>query len=681
MIVDTSKKNHGRYRIRSGLLTGLAIGVAVFMNLSPARAQTMDYGSLEQLFGEPVTTSAMGLPQRVTEVPVNMIIVTAEDIRRSGARDIPGILRHVAGVDVMQWASDDSDISIRGYNQAYASQTLVLIDGRQVYADYYGFVPWSTLPVELSAIRQIEIVKGPNAALFGFNAVAGVINIVTYNPRYDDVNTTSVRTGTQGLAEISGVATFKLGDKGGLRLSGGLRSDNEFATPIPPAMAGPPRIGNGRAALDADAVLVLPNNIELGLEASHTHAKQNEVYPGYMWLDSYYETNSLKGQLTADTRAGLLKFTGYTNWIAWRGISNPQEGVYALHNQVTVFQAEDSFNLGTAHTLRLALEYRNGSVNTTPIPGGTVYYNVMAASGMWNWRINPTVSLTNALRVDRLSLGRHGSIPADYPFTNADWDGSITQLSFNTGISWAVTPGDKVRLMVSRGVQLPSLAELGALVIDTPYLQVTGNPALKPTAATNYELAWDHDLPTFNAHLQISVFQQRIENIISIFGNVIAVPGSYYITPANIGASDATGGELSVKGVLDETWRWSLSYRAEIAEDDFLPFAEDGIDAVDYEHTTPKHLIKASLGWARGGWEVDTFFNYQSNTQGLQRTMTGTALVPVGAYGSLDGRVAYRLTDWATIAVSGQNLLSSSQQQTSGPAVERRVFATLSVNY
>jgi hypothetical protein len=56
-------------------------------------------------------------------------------------------------------------------------------------------------------------------------------------------------------------------------------------------------------------------------------------------------------------------------------------------------------------------------------------------------------------------------------------------------------------------------------------------------------------------------------------------------------------------------------------------------------------------------------------------------LVPVEAYVSLDGRVAYRLTDWATLAVSGQNLLQSPQQQTSGPAVERRVFATLNVNY
>jgi iron complex outermembrane receptor protein len=681
MTVDNRNRSHARHRVRPWLSTGLAIGAAACMNLSPVRAQSMDYGSLEQLFGEPVTTSATGSPQRATEVPVNMIIVTADDIRRSGARDIPGVLSHVAGVDVMQWANDDADISIRGYNQAFASRTLVLIDGRQVYADYYGFIPWSALPVELSAIRQIEIVKGPNSALFGFNAAGGVINIITYNPRYDDVNTASARAGTQGLAEASGVATFRLGDMGALRLSGGLRSDNEFTTPIPLVMTGPPRTENGRAVFDADAVITLANNVELGIEASHTHARLNEASPGYVWQDSRYETNSLKGQLTADTNVGLLKFTAYTNWIAWRGTASLMLGESALHNQVTVVQAEDVFNLGTDHTLRAAVEYRHNSVGTTPTQGGTVSYDVMSASGMWNWRITPAISLTNALRVDHLSLARSGSVPAGYPFTNADWDRSMTQFSFNSAVVWTVTPVDKLRLIASRGVQLPSLVESGAVLLDLPFLQVTGNPRLKPTAVMNYELAWDRDLPTFDAHLQISVFHQRTDNLISLSGNLIATSTGFYVTSANIGSSNANGMELSAKGTLDEAWRWSVSYRAEIVDDDFQPFAKNGVDVADYEHTTPKHLIKAGLGWASGKWEVDTHLNYQSDTFGLCRTLTGTALVPIGAYVSFDGRVAYRLTDWATIAVSGQNLLQSPQQQTSGPDVERRVFATLSVNY
>ena len=206
----------------------------IFASFRALQAQSLNYGAAQAIFGEPVTTSVTGSPQRASDVPADIEIVTADDIRRSGAYDIPGVLlRHLVGIDVLQWTNDYADVSVRGYNQAGSARLLVLVDGRQVYADYYGFTPWSTLPVELAAIRQIEVVKGPNSALFGFNAVGGVINIITVNPLYDDVNTASLGVGTQGLAQGSAVQTFKIGDRAGLRIELGGRSDNDFSTAAP----------------------------------------------------------------------------------------------------------------------------------------------------------------------------------------------------------------------------------------------------------------------------------------------------------------------------------------------------------------------------------------------------------------------------------------------------------------
>src|SRR5580698_964021 len=208
-----------------------AVGALLLLAISPRiLAQSVDYGALEQLFAEPVTTSATGSPQRASDVPANMEIITAEDIRRSGARDIPGILRHIADVDLLQWGTDDTDVSVRGYNQAYSERLLVLINGRQVYADHYSFTPWSTLPIELGSIRQIEVVKAPSSALFGLNAVGGVINIITYNPLYDDTDEAVVAAGTQGLKQESAIATFKLSDRAAARVSVGNRSDRDFST-------------------------------------------------------------------------------------------------------------------------------------------------------------------------------------------------------------------------------------------------------------------------------------------------------------------------------------------------------------------------------------------------------------------------------------------------------------------
>jgi outer membrane receptor for ferrienterochelin and colicins len=681
MIPETRNRFGAPHRPRRRLMGGLMIAVAALSSLMPAQAQTMDYGSLEQLFGEPVTTGATGQPQRVTEVPANMTIVTADEIRRSGARDLPGVLRHVAGVDVMQWANDDTDIAIRGYNQAYSPRTLVLIDGRQVYSDYYGVVPWSALPLEMGAIRQIEIVKGPNAALFGFNAVGGVINIITGNPRHDDVNTASVRAGTQGLLEFSGVATLKLGSSGALRLSGGLQSQNEFGTPEPAAMSGPPRGQNDRAQIDAYAAFAPSDDVEFDVQLNHSHARRNEMNPGYLYNIAWLESNSALVRLTADTAAGLLKFTAYTNWLSQHSVDDPVIGRYHFANQVTVVQGEDVFNLGTDHTLRLAAEYRHNTVNTSTTTGGTIFYDVVSASAMWSWRITPAVSLTNSVRLDHLILGRSGTTPAGYPFTNADWNRTTDQYSYNSGLVWKVDDGNTLRLMVSRGVQLPSLANAGALVINTPFFNLTGIPALKPTIVSNYELAWDRSLPELSASLRASVFHQHSAEVASGSGGLIIQPAGVYATSANLGNSDADGLELSARGQLGEAWRWSLGYRAEFVSDDFVPSAKGGASYLDFQHSTPKHLVKASLGWTQGSWEADVFAGFQSATSGLQPSGFGTVLVPVGAYLSVDGRVAYRLTDWATLSVSGQNLLQSPQRQTSGAAVERQVFATLSMNF
>src|ERR1700722_17816778 len=220
-----------------------------------ARGQSVDYSALELLFAEPVTTSATGSPQRASDVPANMEIITADDIRRSGARDVPGILRHIADVDMLQWGTDDSDVSVRGYDQAYSQRLLVLINGRQVYADYYSFPPWSTLPVELGDIRQIEVVKGPSSALFGLNAVGGGINIITYNPLYDDENSAAAAAGTQSLTQESAIATFKLDDRAAARISAGNRSDSDFSTAVPASMRTRPRMDNNRTAVDFDGMI------------------------------------------------------------------------------------------------------------------------------------------------------------------------------------------------------------------------------------------------------------------------------------------------------------------------------------------------------------------------------------------------------------------------------------------
>lgn len=214
--------------MKINLFAGASVGLCILASATTVSAQSIDYGAMQQLFNEPVTTSATGSPQRSTEAPAAMEIISAADIERSGAADLPTLLGRVAGLDVLNWGAAGADVSVRGYDQAMSPRLLVLINGRQVYLDHYGYTAWATLPVQLHEIRQIEVVKGPNSALFGFNAVGGVVNIITFNPKFDNARSVTVRGGAHGFGEVSLIHSFKLGERFSARVSAGASQEDEW---------------------------------------------------------------------------------------------------------------------------------------------------------------------------------------------------------------------------------------------------------------------------------------------------------------------------------------------------------------------------------------------------------------------------------------------------------------------
>ena len=85
----------------NSLYLASTIVLASMLGATTAVAQSVDYGAAEQMFGEPVTTSATGSPLRSTEAPADMQIISAAEIRQSGETSIPGILQRAAGIDVL----------------------------------------------------------------------------------------------------------------------------------------------------------------------------------------------------------------------------------------------------------------------------------------------------------------------------------------------------------------------------------------------------------------------------------------------------------------------------------------------------------------------------------------------------------------------------------------------------
>jgi outer membrane receptor protein involved in Fe transport len=122
-----------------------------------------------------------------------------------------------------------------------------------------------------------------------------------------------------------------------------------------------------------------------------------------------------------------------------------------------------------------------------------------------------------------------------------------------------------------------------------------------------------------------------------------------------------------------------VNARYESVKDGIIPTVSD----LDFEHTTPKVIANANLGWSDGRWEIDGYLHFQSRSSGIAPLYNGgpSVLVPIARYVSIDGRIGYNFTPWLSLAVSAQNLGHARQHQTSGPDVARQVMGKVTVAF
>jgi iron complex outermembrane receptor protein len=149
-------------------------------------------------------TSVSKREEKISQVAAAIFVITQNDIRTSGAANIPDLLRMVPGMEVAQINASTWAISARGFNLQFANKLLVLIDGRPVYTPLFGGVNWDVQDVPLDDIEQIEVIRGPGGAVWGANAMNGVINIITKKASQTPgtLVTASAGTGTAGSGTI-----------------------------------------------------------------------------------------------------------------------------------------------------------------------------------------------------------------------------------------------------------------------------------------------------------------------------------------------------------------------------------------------------------------------------------------------------------------------------------------------
>src|SRR5262245_48151836 len=212
-------------------------------------------------FEEQVVVTASRTDQQLVNAPASVSVINAETIQNSPATNMGDLLRAVPGINVTHLTARDVNITTRCATSTLATSQLALVDGRSVYLDFFGMVMWDLVPTNASEIKQIEVIRGPASAVWGANAMSGVVNVITMSPRelaaatggssltvaagFFDRDATGQDNGTGGLFYVNGTHAQAVDEKWSYKLSAGYFTqdalprptgtiNNAFNTPYPP---------------------------------------------------------------------------------------------------------------------------------------------------------------------------------------------------------------------------------------------------------------------------------------------------------------------------------------------------------------------------------------------------------------------------------------------------------------
>lgn len=654
----------------------IALGVAIaLLSCTPAHAAAGDEEDLSLAYGDtPLISLATGSPQTLTRAPAVGTVITAEDIAAMGATDLDDVLEAVPGLYVGRSTQGFTPTySLRGIQLGLNPQVLMLIDGvpaTVIYTGNRGNI-WGGFP--LDHVERIEVIRGPGSALYGTEAMAGVIHIIT-------------KTGSQVGGTRAGVraGSFNTGDV--WLQHGGHWAGAELSAYL--------RLGateGGRQTVDADAQSGIDALMGTSLsrapgpvdnQRSFVDLSLAMQWPEWHWrfavrdrsnvgsgtgVASALDPDGDSGSQFVSTELGWERRQAFAGWDAQWSLSASH---YREYSKLTLYPA------GTPDALGQPFE--DGLIGN-PAKwerhvrlSGSIQYHGMASH---RWRLGAGVARESVYKTaesknfnpdfTRIGTGSladvtdvSDSVPFMTPhgrtrqfvYVQDEWafqpDWTLTAgvrhdhhsdfgdaTNPRLALVWEASYNLTAKWLYGTAFRAPSISELYA--INNPVVQ--GNPALSPERIRTAEasLTWQ---ATPACQWQVSVFAYQIDDLIRL------VNGTY----ANTGAQTGRGLELEMRWDVTPQVRLSGHFSHQRATD--RATGEDAGNA-------PENQLYARLDWAWGaGWSA----HGQVNWFGNQPRTPGDAREPMTAFGTLDVTLRHEPFDehWSTM-VTVRNLLDA----------------------
>ena len=464
------------------------------------------------VYEETVVVTASKVEQQLVNAPATISVLSSRAIENLPAQNYGDLLRRVPGLNVSQTSARDINITARGATSTLATSQLALLDGRSLYLDFFGFIAWDFMPVSFNEIKQVEVIRGPASAVWGANALNGVINVITKSPR--EMDGTSFTVGFGGFSRsvegsdegagtvfyVNGTHAQAVNDRWAYKVSGGAYTQdplarptgtipNAFHTPYPPYA----NSGTTQPKFDARADYDFTDGRQKLVFAGGLAGTEGIIHSGIGPFDiasgsllGYVKTNYSRGPLKVNFFANLLD--GQAPALLSVGLDG-QPIQFSFKNQTYDFEVGNANTIGTRQVLSYGGNVRFNAFDLSIAPLG----DSRSEGGAYiqdELFLSDYVRLNLGARIDKFSILK------DAVF------------SPRTTLILKPRPEHAIRLSYNRAYRAPSLVnnyikttilnqiDLGLInpaLAGRPYIfptQANGNDSLREVRLDAYEIGY-----------------------------------------------------------------------------------------------------------------------------------------------------------------------------------------------
>lgn len=572
-----------------------ALALALVWPGGTARAEEVDFAdrSLEELLSVkiPTVTSAARHEQSAVDAPALVTVVEREDIQQFGYRSLADILRSVRGMYV-SYDEVYANIGIRGVSRPgdYGARALVMVNGHRlnepVYSQAFG---GNDFPLDVDLIQRVEVIRGPGSALYGNNAVFGVVNIITRDAR--SVNGLEVSSSLASEETWTGRATFGKEFTNGMSLlvSGSLSDsvgrDEIFYEDFADVNGG---IAEGMDGERTAKLFASLNWGEFTLEGAYGDRRRDipngaydtvfNVAPNYADDERGYLELRWEHEFDCDWTVNARGFYDEYQFSGLQPYAGASPADPPVFNQdsararllggelqgVKAFSDQHRLTLGAEWNHTLKVVQQNYDISPYQL-----YSDVESDGNNWGLYVQ-----------DELELFRRVAINAGVRY---DWYSSFGD-TLNPRLAIIYGPWERTafKAMYGQAFRAPNAFELGYVAPG-----YAANPELQPEKVESLELAWEQGLGR-NYRFTASVFRNDLEDLIA--QTVDGGTGDLFYD--NISSARAQGFETE----LEAHWAGGVRARASYSL----------TEAVDEEtdlrlSNSPRHVGKLQLALPLAG--------------------------------------------------------------------------------